>query len=98
MLESSQWPEVGLFAGMTYHLGNFDECLMISAYGIKGQYCLVESAYRFHDYRFMKSNRDNIDQIVVEWPTDELSAWSALQMVSLAIRIKFYLSDLSGSF
>ena len=81
MLESSQWPEVGLFAGMTYHLGNFDECLMISAHEIRGQYCLVEGAYNLFDKGY---NQDNIET-VVEWPKDELSAWSALHMVSLRI-------------
>ena len=77
VLESSQWPEVGLFAGMTFHLGNFDECLMITnAYGMKGQYCLVEGTYNLLDEDVIKP------EVPIEWPDNELSTWSALQMVT----------------
>lgn len=77
MHESSEWPSVGLFSGTTNHLGNWDECMMISSNSIKGKYCLVEGTYRFD-----KLINDRLQHEAVEWPGDELSVWEILKMVS----------------
>lgn len=77
MLESSQWPRVGIFAGITYHLGNYDECLMVTSHTFQGQYCLAEGTYDFNN---VESNHDLLQP--VEWPTENLSAWEAIKMVS----------------
>ena len=72
VLESSEWPSVGIFSGTRYHLGNFDECTKISAYNIRGQYCLAEATYHYPD---------TLQNEVVEEPDEKISAWDALTMV-----------------
>ncbi|XP_065201228.1 nose resistant to fluoxetine protein 6-like [Planococcus citri] len=71
MMESSEWPSVGIFSGMVAHLGNYDECLKISSYGVKGQYCLAEVDYDYPDVSLSE---------LVEVPDEKRSAWEALTM------------------
>ncbi len=75
--ESSEWPSIGIFSGMTTHLGNYDECLLVSMHNIKGKYCLVQGTYNFSDLIGQKLATD-----ADEWPSDELSVWEVIKMVS----------------
>lgn len=77
MLESSEWPSVGLLSGTTTHLGNWDECLLVSMPNMQGKYCLIEGSYGFD-----KIINNNSALEVVEWPSDELTVWEILRMVS----------------
>ncbi|XP_065211272.1 O-acyltransferase like protein-like isoform X2 [Planococcus citri] len=49
MMESSEWPLVGILSGKVDHMGNYDECLAISSYGIGGRYCLAKVEYHYSD-------------------------------------------------
>ena len=73
--ESSQWPKVGIMMGMKPSLGHFDECVMVNAYNITGQHCLVESKISFKEYAFVTP------KYPLDTPPEESSAWLALQMV-----------------
>lgn len=76
MLESSEWPSVGVYAAMMYSMGNWDECLRISEYNVKGQYCLVNATF---DPLKSEPNPD-LDQL-----KEKASVWDALKKV-----IKFF--------
>lgn len=76
MLESSEWPSVGLLAGTTIHLGSYDECLLVST-TIRGKYCLVEGSFGYDKIM------NNSALEAVEWPSDELTVWEILRMVSI---------------
>ncbi|XKL64934.1 hypothetical protein PGB90_005020 [Kerria lacca] len=71
MLESSQWPSVGIYAGMTYHMGNFDECVMISKSTFSGKYCLVNAAYEIPF--------QNDIPLLSEFANENDSVWKALK-------------------
>ncbi|XP_065211070.1 uncharacterized protein LOC135839121 [Planococcus citri] len=71
MLESSEWPLVGILYGLVNHMGNYDECLSISSYGIDGQYCLVEAMYNYPDA---------LHSEVVENPDEKISSWEVVSM------------------
>ncbi|XP_065206402.1 O-acyltransferase like protein-like isoform X2 [Planococcus citri] len=71
MMESSEWPSVGIFSGTGAHLGNFEECLTISSYNIKGQYCLADAIYDYPDI---------LQNELVEVPDERISAWEAVLM------------------
>lgn len=75
-MESSEWPRMGLFYGVTYHLGNWAECLRSRGPNIKGQYCLVEATYNFTYAAFEKP-----DPGWVDWPAENESVWKILKMV-----------------
>ncbi|KAK7588223.1 hypothetical protein V9T40_005468 [Parthenolecanium corni] len=74
MLESSEWPSVGVYAAMTYSMGNWDECLRVDQYEIKGQYCLVEASYDWTE-NFENNKTDN----KYTWPDERASVWNALK-------------------
>lgn len=74
VLESSEWPSVGSYAGMTYSMGNWDECLRVAQYDVKGQYCLVQATY---DYTL-----NNTTDVEYKWPDERASIWNALETVS----------------
>ncbi|XP_065222000.1 nose resistant to fluoxetine protein 6-like [Planococcus citri] len=71
MMESSEWPLAGIFSGTVDYLGNYDQCLEISAYSIKGRYCLANVAYHYSD-TVQSESFEELDQ--------RISAWSALSM------------------
>ena len=77
VLESSQWPYVGIFSGMLEHMGNFDECLWVNSHGVKGQYCLAKATYDHQAdptaARMVSGELDLADETK--------PAWSALKMV-----------------
>lgn len=75
MLESSQWPSFGIYAGTMYSLGNYEECLLVSEYGVKGQYCLVSAMYE------KKEKPKNLNPY--EWPDERASVWNALEQVEI---------------
>ena len=77
MLESSQWPSVGIFSGMLDHLGNYDECLWINTEFVKGQYCLTQAIY---DYEI---NDESVRKIQgqLDFADETKPAWNALKMV-----------------
>lgn len=77
MSEASEWPSVGVFAGMTYHMGNWDECLKAAPSNFKGQYCLSELNYNFAVDNEVDLNVFNW----MDWPQENLSVWSVLKMV-----------------
>ncbi|XKL64935.1 hypothetical protein PGB90_005021 [Kerria lacca] len=72
MLESSQWPYVGIFSGITYHLGNWKECVVISEYNVTGKYCLVETTYH-------RLNEQEITNSENDFPDEKASVWSAIE-------------------
>lgn len=59
-----------------YSLGNYEECLLISEYGVRGQYCLVSATYN-------KTEKPESNQY--EWPDERASVWNALEKVDLKI-------------
>ncbi|KAK7604565.1 hypothetical protein V9T40_005751 [Parthenolecanium corni] len=73
-MESTQWPSVGVFAGTVDHFGNFDECLVISSHGVKGQYCLARGKYSIID-----SSKFPREPILTEKVHQEASVWSAIE-------------------
>lgn len=75
-MESTQWPSVGVFAGTVDHFGNFDECLVISSHGVKGQYCLARGKYSIID-----SSKFHREPILTEKVHQEASVWSAIESV-----------------
>lgn len=75
VLESSEWPSFGIYAGIVYSLGNYEECLLVSEYGVKGQYCLVTAIYD------KTQKQDSINSY--EWPDERASVWDALEKVNL---------------
>lgn len=75
-MESTQWPSFGVFSGTVDHLGNFDECLLISSHGVKGQYCLARGIYNIID-----SAKYPREPSVVEKVHPESSVWSAIESV-----------------
>lgn len=77
VLESSEWPRVGLFSGVTYHLGDWAACLRSSGPNIKGQYCLVEATYNFKYGKFELPAPDWVD-----WPPENASVWEVLTLVN----------------
>lgn len=95
-MESSEWPSVGIFSGMVDHLGNYDECLSISEYGIEGQYCLAQTKYDYPDDPAYHKQP-------VEKPNPKASVWEALIMVNFLFRenyqrsfywaIRFFIND-----
>ncbi|XP_065218501.1 nose resistant to fluoxetine protein 6-like [Planococcus citri] len=52
-------------------MGNYDECLSISSYGIDGQYCLVEAMYNYSDA---------LHSEVVEMPDEKISSWEVVTL------------------
>lgn len=90
VFESSEWPYVGLFSGKVDHWGNYDECLMVSSHGLRGQYCLAEAAFDF------PANSASVYGTSVAYqPDEEASVWDTLQMVRkyrsfLVVRIECY--------
>lgn len=78
VFESSQWPVVGIFGGQVDHFGNFDECLLVSGRGVKGQYCLAQAIY---DFNITKKTLHYSSEIN-DHPDEEESAWNAIKMVS----------------
>lgn len=90
MYESSEWPKVGLFQGKLAHLGNFDECLVVDVYGIKGQHCTIESTYDFEEIGDIKLKHP------LDTPNQESSVWVALQMVCTKSSHFFSLEDFSS--
>ncbi|XKL64038.1 hypothetical protein PGB90_004124 [Kerria lacca] len=74
LLESSDWPSVGIYSGMLDHLGNWDECVLISSYNIKGQYCLAQAKYTLTDISLHKPIN------ITDKPSEESSVWSAIEM------------------
>ncbi|XP_065222006.1 uncharacterized protein LOC135846697 [Planococcus citri] len=71
MMESSEWPLAGIFSGKVDHLGNYDQCLAISSYSIKGRYCLAKVAFNYSDTAQSEA-LEELDQ--------RISAWNALSM------------------
>lgn len=81
VMESSDWPSVGLFGGTLDHLGNWEECMMISSRGVKGQYCLVQAKYTVSN-RLM--NRTVIESRKPDGKPDENdSTWNAIEWVCI---------------
>lgn len=80
MLESAQWPYVGVFSGMLDHFGNYDECLWVSAHGIKGQYCLAQATY---DFEVDNNSSHQVSAGSLDFADETKPAWNALKMVSL---------------
>ncbi|XKL64687.1 hypothetical protein PGB90_004773 [Kerria lacca] len=75
MYESSEWPSTGILSSTTFYLGNWDGCLMVSNYNVKGQYCKVQGIYNYTN-----AVRTDITAEPVEWPNEELPAWNVLKM------------------
>lgn len=73
VMESSEWPSVGIFSGMVNHFGNYDECLTVSMQGMKGQYCLAQAMYDYPGY----SSTSELEEV----PNEALSVWDAMLMV-----------------
>lgn len=75
-MESSEWPKVGLFSGVTAHLGNYAECLRSRGPGIKGKYCIAQANYNL---------TTSISYIFIpgwnQWPNENASVWSIMKMV-----------------
>ncbi len=72
-MESSQWPNTGIFAGMTSSLGNWQECLLVSKYDVTGKYCLVELHYDLNQQR--AQNTSSL------WPDEGASVWDVIESV-----------------
>lgn len=76
VMESTEWPRIGLFSGVTTHLGNYAECLRARGPGIKGQYCLAQATYNFPATIF-----DRPAPGWTQWPEENASVWKIIQMV-----------------
>lgn len=76
-MESSQWPSMGLFAGTVDSMGSYDECLMVSSHGIRGQYCLAQASYNYSEVL------DSTD--IQEFPNEESSVWKNILAVNFCI-------------
>lgn len=77
-MESSQWPLFGIFAGITHHFGNWDECHQATPPDFYSQYCLVTAKFNF-------SYNPTLDEGSFEWntwPGEQRSAWDVIQLVS----------------
>lgn len=75
-MESSEWPKVGLFSGVTVHLGNYAECLRSRGPGISGQYCIAQANYNLTtaiSYTFVSGWN--------QWPKENASVWRIMKMV-----------------
>lgn len=81
-MESSEWPRIGLFSGVTTHLGHFSECLRSQGpAGIKGQYCVAQATYDF-----AISTADHLaSEKWADWPKENASAWEVLKTVRYLI-------------
>ena len=78
VLESSEWPSVGLFSGKLFHTGDWDECLKASGpASIKGKYCLVQA--HINVSAALKSERTYFDD--TGWPDEGASAWDIIDAV-----------------
>lgn len=88
MLESSEWPSVGLFSGRLDHLGNYDECLSISSHEIKGQYCLAQVIYNDLD------EHPDFGKNPVQDPDQKISVWEALAMVKCYLLLKLAVENM----
>ncbi|XP_065222003.1 nose resistant to fluoxetine protein 6-like [Planococcus citri] len=71
MMESSEWPLAGIFSGTVDYLGNYDQCLAISSYSIKGRYCLAKVAYSYSD----TAQSEALEEL-----DHRISAWNALSI------------------
>lgn len=76
---------------MTYSMGNWDECLRVDQYEIKGQYCLVEASY---DWTENLENNETDNKYT--WPDERASVWNALKKVSHMCAREHYYSMLVG--
>ncbi len=85
VLESSEWPSVGLFTGMMHHLGNWDECLRVHEYDFRGQYCLPAAKF---EVDFEEPDIENPEDWIY-WPNEDLSVWRILQKVKNKIFNQF---------
>ncbi len=72
-MESSEWPVSNVFGGMTFRLGNWQECLLVSKYNLIGQYCLINVDYDVN----LKEIEDNL----LDWPDDGASTWDVIEKV-----------------
>ncbi len=77
MLESSEWPAVGVLAGVTDHFGHYYECLNIKGPEFKGKYCLpqAEISFSVKDDDCL-ATRKNSYKVPPECP-----AWNFVEMV-----------------
>ncbi len=74
VMESSEWPHGSIYSGVTYRLGNWYECLLVSQYNVTGQYCWATLDFDTSHHRVSNSS--------LEWPDERASAWNALEKVS----------------
>ena len=80
-MESTEWPEIGIFAGQTHHMGNWPECVSVNAYGMKGQYCMPSATYDFRP--------EQVNFTIHEIPAEETSAYLAIKMVRTIFEHRF---------
>lgn len=86
MYESSQIAPVGIIGGNNYQMGNFEECIKTKAYGVRGQYCLVNFKYSLYgeellQYKAKVPPNDFRDM------NHESSVWEALIRVSVGSKL-----------
>lgn len=79
MLESSDWPTLGLLSGITTHLGNWAECMEANGGGVSGQYCLVQAKLNYTLYE----EEDYSEELAgVNIKLNDASAWQVMQKVN----------------
>lgn len=78
VLESSDWPTLGLLSGITTHLGNWAECLEANGSGVSGQYCLVQAKFNYK----LPEEEDYCDELTSDnMKLNDASAWQVMQKV-----------------
>lgn len=78
VMESSEWPSVGLFAGRMNNFGSYDKCLSISSHGIEGRYCLVEVIWTSYPKNYIPDTNS------VQHTLEEQSVWKRIATVSFS--------------
>lgn len=77
VLESSEWPTVGIFSGSSVHMGDYSECLKSEAPRFRGRYCLVSGVFRFNLAAGAVNNSG-----WTNWPDENASVWAVINEVT----------------